>query len=331
MILMSDAPEIRPCNHFFSPAVQGQLTGALRSERAGRFGEAHAALCALLGMARECCTPGSSACLRQVRTLELELARCETSLGMYAASRRRVQLLAESLEAHEVEWLIACKMLEGMNSKFLADFARASDSYGIVKVKLEECGGDPAPLFADLYHNLAGLEHAQGNLSFARRLAERGLAFRARDNAEGASIRYAADLSANAAIVMSLNELEHAEDLLRTALYMTSVALGKDHYEVGMIYINLGTCLHHMGRFDEAAHVVRKAVAILRDAVGPEHPDVGLALHNLAVLDYDRGRSAEARAGVLEARRLLQGSLPNDHPRMRQLMETFALLSGTPQ
>ena len=139
------------------------------------------------------------------------------------------------------------------------------------------------PLFACLYHNMAGLEHARGRYDAAEPLARNGLAMRER--AFGSShADVGRDLAALAAILDGQGRHEEAESLHNRALRIFAVRRRRtERREIAHALGNLAACLHLMGR-PEAIEVARKAANMQIKVLGAKHPEVAATLTNLAVI-----------------------------------------------
>jgi tetratricopeptide (TPR) repeat protein len=139
------------------------------------------------------------------------------------------------------------------------------------------------PLFACLYHNLAGLEHARGLYELAEPFARQGLAIRER--ALGARHPdVGRDIAALAAILDGQGRHEEAESMYREALRIFKARERSERREVAHTLGNLAACLH-LTRRPEAAAIARTGAKMMMDVLGPTHPDVQLSLANAAVIE----------------------------------------------
>jgi tetratricopeptide (TPR) repeat protein len=138
-------------------------------------------------------------------------------------------------------------------------------------------------IFAALYHNLGGLEHARGRYARAEPLAWRSVELRERalgpDHAD-----VARDLAALAAIVDGRGRHRAAEVLHRRALQIFERRGLRSHRDTAAALVNLAACLHAQGRGAEAAPLAARALAMSRRRSGASHPETALAASNLSVI-----------------------------------------------
>lgn len=143
---------------------------------------------------------------------------------------------------------------------------------------------DDHPLFACLWHNLAGLEHARERYSVAEPLARQGLSMRERTLGDSHP-DVARDVEALAAILDGQGRHEEAEAMHVRALRIFHKGTRKaERREQAHALGNLAACLHLMGR-PEALQVARKAVSMQIVEMGAEHPEVKVALANLEQME----------------------------------------------
>ncbi|MFB3908564.1 MAG: tetratricopeptide repeat protein [Candidatus Eisenbacteria bacterium] len=104
-----------------------------------------------------------------------------------------------------------------------------------------------------------------------------------------------------------LDSLNAAETMYRTSLAIHERVDGADSWSFNhMITLgNLGRCLNHQGRLEEAEAVLRQTEARWR-AVAPEHPQHIFTLVSLGSLLVDRGMYAEADSTLRRAHRALE-------------------------
>jgi len=71
-------------------------------------------------------------------------------------------------------------------------------------------------------------------------------------------------------------------------------ALGEDHFDVAISYVNLATAQMQVGQIDEANEVARRAIEILIASLGPNHPTAAAAFDLRAEIMYARRDFAKA-------------------------------------
>jgi len=210
--------------------------------------------------------------------------------------------------------LVACLRNDlGVCCKYLARFEEAEGLYHQALTALEARLGPDHQEVAGVWHNLAGLAHARGDLPTAAVLSRRGLAIRVAALGEG-HLDVAADRAALAPILDALDQPDEAEVLLRQALAVFERALGSEHHEIAVTLHNLAAIHHRRGDLDPAAAAYRRSLQIRARVLGDEHPELATTLLNLAVLDASRGDGCAAAGRLRHAIELLEPAVPDDHP-----------------
>ena len=179
---------------------------------------------------------------------------------------------------------------------------------------------------ANLYHNLAGLAHAQGDYAAAEEPAR--AAVKLRTSTEGASHPdVAADLAVLGAVLYEQHRYGEAEDLFNHALGIVENRYGPDHDEVAVNLGNLAALYTATGRLGEAERCFRRSLQIRELELGSAHPDIARLLNNLAVLHMKQGRLTDAHTCYRQALSIFDQTLGSGHPTARTCRENYLRLT----
>ena len=185
----------------------------------------------------------------------------------------------------------------GVVYKDAGRFGEAAEQYAAA---LAGSGVDVA-LRADVFHNLAGLEHAQGRFAEAVGPAREALALRERVHG-GRATEVAADAAVLGAVLAGLGDLDEAEALVQRAYGLWTRRFGADHYEAAVSLHNLAAIQVRRGDFGAASDTLREVLSIKRRTLGPRHCELAAVLNNLAAVCERQGdveAAAEFRAEAL--------------------------------
>jgi tetratricopeptide (TPR) repeat protein len=91
-----------------------------------------------------------------------------------------------------------------------------------------------------------------------------------------------------------IGDFAGAQPYYERALEIREALFGKDNIETANNLSNLGLCLYHQGKYDEARPFVERALRITEVELG-DHPDTAKNLNNLGLLLRAVGDLAEAR------------------------------------
>jgi tetratricopeptide (TPR) repeat protein len=171
-------------------------------------------------------------------------------------------------------------------------FLEAAHLYQAAFALVVEQLGTDAPQLAGLYHNLAGLEHAQDRFADGEPYIRRGLELRAKTE-EATSTGTAGDLAVLGALLLGQGRWAEAEEVLLQSLTIWQHRFGQQHYEVAVVRHNLAALYRARGENQQAKHAYEEAVRI--QAVHPwRRPpggDHAAAPHRTAPLADLKGRS----------------------------------------
>lgn len=194
----------------------------------------------------------------------------------------------------------------GMIYKYLGRFREARQLYRRALRKAHQYldGAERDFFLADLYHNLGGLEHAQGRFRRGERLARKGLLLRRRVASEH-SLPIAVDLAALAALLAGQRRFVEAEKLYPLALRIYRREYGPNHGETAILLSNLAALYQATRRPQRAQESYRCALQIKRRAFGGSHPSVAVTLNNLGMLYHAQRDTLRAERYLSEALRIL--------------------------
>lgn len=219
-----------------------------------------------------------------------------TAKGKYSTATsvfRRALRLDSNLDASDPLLLASVLNDFGVLCKYRGRFAEAKRMYlrAMMLVVRGDGGSNHEEFVATLYHNLAGITHAQGRNAEGLKHARRGVQARKRIRPRDA-ISLAADQTACAAILADMGRNSEAERIYLGALRTFRRRLGDQHYEVGFTLTNLGALYWRMGRARAGEDSLRRGIAILENALGRNHPRIAVAVSNLAFICAQRGSPA---------------------------------------
>ncbi len=216
--------------------------------------------------------------------------------GKYSAAKvvfRRAVRLASHVDTPDPFLLASVLNDFGVLCKYTGRFAEAKRMYLRAMMLVGRVNEDSnhGEFVATLYHNLAGIAHAQGRYAEGLKHAGRGVRARRRIRPRDA-VSLAADETARAAILADMGRHSEALKIYLGALRTLRRHLGAKHYEVGFTLTNLGALHWRMGRAGVGENSLRRGVAIIEKALGRNHPRIAVALSNLKFICARRGRPA---------------------------------------
>jgi tetratricopeptide (TPR) repeat protein len=185
-----------------------------------------------------------------------------------------------------VELLSAANNALGVVYKDTGRYAEAADHYAAALATSTQ-----ADLTASIYHNIAGLAHAERRFADAVPPARAALALHRRECGPTAT-EVAADAAVLGAVLLDLGHLDEAEVHLRHAYRIWVSHFGPDHYETAVCLHGLGVARYHRGDPEAALPMLETALRIKTTALGPDHPEIAALLHNLAVVRMATGGAA---------------------------------------
>jgi tetratricopeptide (TPR) repeat protein len=155
--------------------------------------------------------------------------------------------------------------------------------------------------------------HQLGELSRARHIFERVLAFQARIYGD-AHPKPVPSQNNLALLLRQVGELRPARTLLEKALSSVLQAYGEDHPEVATILGNLASLLRQLGDLSGARTLFERALASDAKSYGVHHPQAAITRANLAGLLQEQGKLSQARDLYEQALASQLAAYGADHP-----------------
>ncbi|GAA4670603.1 hypothetical protein Prum_072960 [Phytohabitans rumicis] len=180
--------------------------------------------------------------------------------------------------ATPVEPLSAVNNALGVVYKDAGRYAEAAERYAAALATSTH-----TDLTACIYHNLAGLAHAEGRFADALTPARTALMLHRREHGPTAT-EVAADAAVLGAVLLGLGHLDEAETQLGQAYRIWVRRFGPDHYEVAVCLHSLGVARYRRGDPAAALRSLDEALRIKTSVLGPDHPEIAALQHNLAVV-----------------------------------------------
>jgi tetratricopeptide (TPR) repeat protein len=204
---------------------------------------------------------------------EATLATLDMVLGDLSAAERRLRAALAGDVARSARAVLVLVNALGVAYKFagrLDDAQRCYDQvYELLRSSPETCEADLAVLF----HNLAGLAHARGDVVNGIVWARRGIEIRATLPFD-AEVDLARDYAGLGALQHRAGRLHDAESSYARAESVLANRLGPEHYETGVVLANRASLAADRGDAGAARELGRRAFAVLSAALGRDHPEV---------------------------------------------------------
>ena len=129
-----------------------------------------------------------------------------------------------------------------------------------------------------------------------------------------------------AMLLQHINRLGEAELMMRRALEINEVAIGKHHPTVATCLNNLATLLQDTNRFEEAEPLTRRAQEIDEAVFGKQHLNVAIDLNNLAQILMNTSRIEEAEPLMRRALEISVAASGEQHPTVATRLNNLASL-----
>jgi tetratricopeptide (TPR) repeat protein len=206
------------------------------------------------------------------------------------AQKRAVQLAEDNHPPDPINRAMALNGL-GIVFKDTQRFEQAGQRYQQALILLEQTLGPNDLELAPLYHNLAGLQHAQDHFVEGEPFARRALELRAAH--EGLDATGAAgDLAVLGALLVGQQRYTEAETVLERSLAIWEGRYGQHHYEVAVVKHNLAALYQARGDDARALHTLMEALHIKSHLLGATHADVVSLRHHIARLSQQADNPA---------------------------------------
>lgn len=170
-------------------------------------------------------------------------------------------------------------------------FEQAGQHYQQALMLLEQTLGPRDLELAPLYHNLAGLQHAQDHFVEGEPFARRALELRAAH--EGRETTGAAgDLAVLGALLLGQQRYTEAEAVLERSLAIWQGRYGQHHYEVAVVKHNLAALYQARGDVARALRTFTEVLDIKSHILGATHADVVSLRHHITRLSQQADNPA---------------------------------------
>ena len=188
------------------------------------------------------------------------------------ALKRAVQLADTCHPPDPINRAMALNGL-GIVFKDTQRFEQAGHHYQQALTLLEQTLGQNDLELAPLFHNLAGLEHAQDHFVEGEPVVRRALELRGAH--EGLETTGAAgDLAVLGALLLGQQRYDEAETVLKRSLAIWQGRYGRHHYEVAVVRHNLAALYQARGDQPRAMRTLTQVLDIKWHILGPTHVDV---------------------------------------------------------
>ena len=203
----------------------------------------------------------------------------------------------------------------GIVLKYGGKYDEAERCYQLALRHSSMCFGIAEQRFfrANVYHNLAGIEHSRERFECAARYARKGLELRLKCSTPD-SLAVAADRAALGAILHGLSKFRDSEKNYRQALRIYRREYGASHPEIAVLLNNLAALCHATGKASRAEYYFRAALRMKRKLLGRSHPDLAVTMNNVAFFFDSQGKTRTAQAWMTKALRILRSTLGSSHP-----------------
>ncbi|MFD3537455.1 tetratricopeptide repeat protein [Streptomyces sp. NPDC058664] len=204
----------------------------------------------------------------------------------------------------------------GILFKYTGKFDEAETFYRRALDLLEEAGIGEGLSAASLFHNLSGLAHSRRDFAAAAEPGRRAVAIRERVLGPE-HVQVALDKAALAPVLIELDELDEADELLTSALAVIEKTYGPEHYETGVALGNLAALAYKRAQYSRAEELFHRCLRLKEQTLGLGHPELAVTLNNLAVFARRGGDFFHARELWERASAILETSVQQAHPLLR--------------
>ncbi|MBK6919566.1 MAG: protein kinase [Deltaproteobacteria bacterium] len=223
-----------------------------------------------------------------------------------------------SASGHDVYAALAWNELVHVELEHLHDHARGHEYVANARAAIERFATSPAAARArvaiDFAEGMLLWDEGRSTDALARLAsAEQGARAHAPDELDGI-------LEGTALVLEDAGEVERALELHTTVTQRRLEALGPDHPQLVMSYVNLASSNFSAGRVELALELTRRAAAIALRSRGELHPDYAMTLHNEGELLRYLGRFEEAIAAEQRARSIFEAVLGGKNLRVASSM-----------
>ena len=115
------------------------------------------------------------------------------------------------------------------------------------------------------------------------------------DNSTSALTRKERIFNISGIVYCSLREYNHAKELHKKALAISTNVFGEDHPNVATSYNNLASVYYRLAEYNKAKELHEKALMIRKNNFGEDHADVAKSYSTLAPVYYSMGEYNQAK------------------------------------
>ena len=194
------------------------------------------------------------------------------------------------------------------------------------RISIEKVEQEILPL-----HQEASRLREQGRFKEAIPLAEKQLEILRKAGVDEQNPQYATSLSNLGDLYRLAGNYGKAEPLLKRALKIYGLAVGKEHLYFAGTLDSLAALYHQKGDYARAEPLYRQALETKQRILGNEHPDVAVTLSNFAMLHAERGDYEAAASLMSQSLELACRTLGEEHPFVvatRDALANLYLVSG---
>ena len=144
------------------------------------------------------------------------------------------------------------------------------------------------------------------------------------DNSTSALTRKERIFNISGIVYCSLREYNHAKELHKKALAISTNVFGEDHPNVATSYNNLASVYYRLAEYNKAKELHEKALMIRKNNFGEDHADVAISYSTLAPVYYSMGEYNQAKELHKKALMIRKKIFGEDHVDVAKSYSTLA-------
>ena len=144
------------------------------------------------------------------------------------------------------------------------------------------------------------------------------------DNSTSALTRKERIFNISGIVYCSLREYNHAKELHKKALAISTNVFGEDHPNVATSYNNLASVYYRLAEYNKAKELHEKALIIRTNNFGEDHADVAKSYSTLAPVYYSMGEYNQAKEPHKKALMIRKKIFGEDHVNVAISYSTLA-------
>ena len=144
------------------------------------------------------------------------------------------------------------------------------------------------------------------------------------DNSTSALTRKERIFNISGIVYCSLREYNHAKELHKKALAISTNVFGEDHPNVATSYNNLASVYYRLAEYNKAKELHEKALMIRKNNFGEDHADVAKSYSTLAPVYYSMGEYNQAKELHKKALMIRKKIFGEDHVNVAISYSTLA-------